>query len=60
MSNFVDHGENDKYGFCRVVQWDNTNIHIGKPSDTDTRKQRATCSNCAHKKAGVGGVSAII
>ena len=47
---------NDRYGNHRVVQWDNTDIHIGKPPDT--RKQRATFSfyyggNCVKKKGGV-------
>jgi len=45
---------NERYQGHRVVQWDNTNVSIGKPSDA--RKQRATFSsyygeNCA--KVGV-------
>ena len=45
---------NDRYGNHRVVRWDNTNIHIGKPSDA--RKQRATFSNYFGENCTKGGV----
>ena len=45
---------NDRYGNRRVVQWDNTNVHLDKPSDA--RKQRATFSAYYGENCAKGGV----